>query len=232
VAEMSPRVQVKFLRVLQEREFEPVGGTQTISVDVRVVAATNKDLKKEVREGRFRQDLYYRLNVIPIHLPPLRDRRRDITLLVNHFLEKYNLENGRNVNKISPEAVDRLLRYSWPGNVRELENCIERAVVMSPGEALTAGILPDELVSNAAAVDQACSEAVAGDEAVRRATHQFCEAAGDNLAAAREKLIRAVEETIIRRALSEDITHRDLAERLGMSRTTLRKKIRDYGIQS
>jgi Nif-specific regulatory protein len=232
VAEMSPRIQVKLLRVLQEKEFEPVGGTQTIRVDVRVVVATNKDLRKEVREGRFREDLYYRLNVIPIHLPPLRNRRQDIPLLVNHFLEKYNREDNKNVTKISPEALDRLLEYPWPGNVRELENCIERAVVMSPGEAVTAGLLPEEVVSYKPTPNHGDTDVLScNDAAVRMATERSCEGA-DDFAAVREKLIHAVEETIIRTALSRRTTHRELAEMLGMSRTTLRKKIRQYGIES
>ena len=162
VAEMSLRLQVKLLRVLQEREFEPVGGERTIQVDVRVVAATNKDLVKETREGRFREDLYYRLNVIPIHLPPLRERREDVPLLVNHFLEKYNRENEKNLSRISPEALDRLLGYPWPGNVRELENCIERAVVMSPADALTAGLLPEDIVSYRPEVGRGPSKRIGG----------------------------------------------------------------------
>ncbi len=149
VSEMSPRLQVKLLRVLQEGEFEPVGGTQTVRVDVRVVAATNTDLKEVIRQGRFRQDLYYRLNVVPIHLPPLRERREDIPMLVDHFLEKYNRENGKTVTKISREVLDHLLAYSWPGNVRELENCIEHAVVMSPGKTLSISLLTAEVLNGA-----------------------------------------------------------------------------------
>jgi transcriptional regulator with PAS, ATPase and Fis domain len=129
---MSPRVQVRVLRVLQEGEFEPVGGTQTLQVNVRIVAATNTDLKEAIREGKFRQDLFYRLHVVPIHLPPLRDRREDIPLLVDHFLEKYNRENGKSVTRITRDVLDRLLEYSWPGNVRELENAVCRAIALTP----------------------------------------------------------------------------------------------------
>jgi transcriptional regulator with GAF, ATPase, and Fis domain len=132
VAEMSPRLQVKLLRVLQEREFEPVGDIRTIRVDVRIVAASNRDLKVGIKEGWFREDLYYRLNVIPIHLPPLRERREDIPALVDHFLNVCNARNRTNVSRLTREVLDLLVSYDWPGNVRELENCIERVVVMSP----------------------------------------------------------------------------------------------------
>lgn len=229
IGEMSPRLQVKLLRVLQEGEFEPVGGTQTRRVDVRVVAATNKDLKEEIRDGRFRKDLYYRLNVVPIHLPPLRDRREDIPLLVNHFLEKYNGENGKNVTKISREVLDRLLEYPWPGNVRELENCIQRAVVMSPANTLSISLLPDEIMSTRfEGPSMKGIQRVADNEAkVREITQCFCEAMGD-LAQARERLHQLIEQTIISQALSQGISQRTLAERLGISRTTLRKRLREH----
>jgi Nif-specific regulatory protein len=229
VAEMSPRLQVKLLRVLQEKEFEPVGGTRTVHVDVRVVAATNKDLRREIREGRFREDLYYRLNVIPIQLPPLRERRQDIPLLVDHFLEKYNLENEKHVTKISPEVLDRLLEYPWPGNVRELENCIERVVVMSPSEVFAMDLLPLE-IAQPQRDDMLKSAPAAWDDApVRRAAEVLCESSQD-LSEVRERLLGAVEEALIRKALESGSNQRELAERLGMSRMTLRKKIRQYGI--
>ncbi|MGE5189998.1 MAG: sigma-54-dependent transcriptional regulator [Gemmatimonadota bacterium] len=130
IAEMPPPLQAKLLRVLQEQSFIPVGGTKTIEVDVRVIAATNKDLDEEIAAGRFRQDLYFRLNVIPIRLPPLRERPDDVAVLADHFLRKWNRETGRNLPGFSPEALDRLRRYAWPGNVRELENLVERLVVL------------------------------------------------------------------------------------------------------
>jgi Nif-specific regulatory protein len=228
VAEMSPRLQVKLLRVLQEREFEPVGGTRTKRVDVRVVAATNRDLGREVREGRFREDLYYRLNVIPIQLPPLRDRREDIPMLVSHFLEKYNRENEKNVVKISREVLDRLLEYPWPGNVRELENCVERVVVMSPGDVFPVGLLPAE-VSQHGPKGPPREAGRSSDSAFRRAAEALCESAGD-LSEVRDRLLQAAEEAVIRHALRSGANQRELAERLGMSRMTLRKKIRQYGI--
>ena len=127
--------QAKLLRVMQEREFMRLGGMETIKVDVRIIAATNVDLKQEMEDGRFREDLYYRLHVISIHLPALRERRDDIPLLVQHFLEKYGEENGRKNIEVAPEALDLLMEYDWPGNVRELENVIERAVVLCTGIA-------------------------------------------------------------------------------------------------
>jgi DNA-binding NtrC family response regulator len=144
VAEIPPLLQVKLLRVLQEREFERIGGTKTLKVDVRLIAATNKDLEKAVASGEFRDDLYYRLQVIPIYIPPLRERREDIPSLVNHFLKKYNQENGRKIEKIAPEALGLLMRYRFPGNIRELENAVERAVVMADRDAkiLTPDLLP------------------------------------------------------------------------------------------
>jgi DNA-binding NtrC family response regulator len=142
IGELSPQVQVKLLRVVQEGEFEPVGGN-TQKADVRIVAATNRDLLTEVQAGRFREDLYYRLNVISITAPPLRARREDIPLLVDHFLGLYCAKNGRPRLQPTRGALDRLLDYSWPGNVRELENVIERAVVLSRSDALTENDLPD-----------------------------------------------------------------------------------------
>ncbi len=135
IGDMSPALQVKILRVLQEHEFERVGGMKTIKVDIRVIAATNKDLEKNVADGKFREDLFYRLNVIPILLPPLRDRPADMPLLVNHFLQIYNTKNGHNITGVSPEAMELFTSYEWPGNVRELENMIERIVILK-GEGL------------------------------------------------------------------------------------------------
>ena len=130
IGEMSPPLQVKLLRVLQDQSFIPVGGTKTVNVDVRVIAATNKDLDQEIAAGRFRQDLYFRLNVIPIHLPPLRARIDDVPVLAEHFLRKWNRKTGRNLPGFRPDAMEALMRYSWPGNVRELENLVERLVVL------------------------------------------------------------------------------------------------------
>jgi DNA-binding NtrC family response regulator len=146
IATMSLETQAKILRVLQDRRFMHLGGVQEVQVDVRIIAATNVDLRQMVREGRFREDLFYRLNVITIDLPPLRQRREDIPLLVQYFLKKYAEENDRPVRRITPEALRPLLSYSWPGNVRELENVIERAVVLSGGNEITLDLLPDNIL--------------------------------------------------------------------------------------
>jgi len=136
IGDMSPPTQAKILRVLQEREFERVGGGKTIKVDVRIIAATNKDLKKKVAGGAFREDLYYRLNVVNIHLPPLRERRGDIPILAAHFLELKNMRTGRKIKDFSSDALDILINYPWPGNVRELKNTVERAVILTEGNII------------------------------------------------------------------------------------------------
>src|SRR6202453_4047628 len=146
IATMSLETQAKILRVLQDRRFMHLGGVQEVQVDVRIIAATNVDLRTLVRDGRFREDLFYRLNVITIELPPLRQRREDIPLLVQFFLKKYAKENDRPVRRITPEALRPLMSYSWPGNVRELENVIERAVVLSSGTDITLDLLPDNIL--------------------------------------------------------------------------------------
>jgi DNA-binding NtrC family response regulator len=145
IGEISSSVQVKLLRVLQQREFERVGGTQTLKVDVRIVAATHRDLTAEVKAGRFREDLFYRLNVVSLTLPPLRERKSDIPALVSHFLEKYSESYGKEVKGLAPGTLQALLAHDWPGNIRELENAIERAVVLAQGTELTADDLPPVL---------------------------------------------------------------------------------------
>ncbi len=142
IGDVTPALQVKLLRVLQQKEFERVGGTQTLKVDVRVVAATNKDLAAEVKAGRFREDLYYRLNVVTVTLPPLRRRKSDIPALTAHFIEKYNDQHGKQVRGLAPGVLNALLSYDWPGNVRELGNAVERAVVLAQGTELTSDDLP------------------------------------------------------------------------------------------
>ena len=137
ISELPLLMQVKLLRVLQDKEFKRVGGTEDIRVDARIIAATNKDLEEAVKEKRFRDDLFYRLNVIQIKLPPLRERREDIPILAAHFLKKYSEELNKNISRISPEALNLLLNYGYPGNVRELQNIIERAVALGNGQELT-----------------------------------------------------------------------------------------------
>lgn len=147
IGDLSPATQVKLLRVLQEKEFERVGGNETIRTNVRVIAATNRNLEEHMEAGTFREDLYYRLNVFPIHIPPLRERKSDILLLADHFIEKYCDENHKTVRRISTPAIELLTHYHWPGNVRELENCIERAVLLSTDEVVHSHHLPPSLQS-------------------------------------------------------------------------------------
>jgi Nif-specific regulatory protein len=147
IGELPVSMQVKLLRVLQEQEFERVGGTRTIKVNVRLITATNRNLEQEIERGTFREDLYYRLHVFPIHIPPLRERRSDIILLCDHFIEKYNRRNHRSVKRINSAAIDLFMSYHWPGNVRELENCIERAVLLSTDEVIHSFHLPPSLQS-------------------------------------------------------------------------------------
>jgi Nif-specific regulatory protein len=145
IGDLSPTTQIKLLRVLQEREFERVGGTVTLKTDVRVIAATNRNLEELISQGKFRQDLYYRLNVISIHIPPLRERKTDIPLLVDYFIDKYSKANRKKIKRISTSAIDMLMAYHWPGNVRELENCIERAVLLANDEVIHGHHLPPTL---------------------------------------------------------------------------------------
>jgi Nif-specific regulatory protein len=145
IGDFSPTTQVKLLRVLQEREFERVGGTELIKIDVRVIAATNRNLEEMITKNDFRQDLYYRLNVFPIHVPRLCNRKTDIPLLANFFVDKYSKQNHKDIKRISTPAIDMLMSYHWPGNVRELENCIERAVIVSEDEVIHGHYLPPTL---------------------------------------------------------------------------------------
>ncbi len=148
IGEMSPKLQVKLLRFLQERKFERIGGLKTIEVDVRVIAATNKDLWKAVQENNFREDLYYRLHVIPIHIPPLRSRKEDIPLLVDHFLKNHCLRKDIELKKVAPEVLECFMNYNWPGNVRELENLIERLIILSDSNEITINELPERFLAS------------------------------------------------------------------------------------
>ena len=148
ISEISPAVQVKLLNVIQERNFQRLGGSETLQVNIRLVAATNRDLEKAVQEKSFREDLYYRLNVFPVYLPPLRERRTDILLLAEHFLDKFSRENNKKIERISTSAIDLLMQYHWPGNVRELQNCMERAVLICDENAIKAIHLPPTLQSS------------------------------------------------------------------------------------
>jgi DNA-binding NtrC family response regulator len=226
----TPKLQVKLLRVLQEREFERVGDTQTIRVDTRVIAASNRDLLDEVDAERFREDLYYRLNVVPIQLPPLRQRREDIPTLIEHFLTIYNEVNDRYVVHIERKALEALQDHDWPGNVRELQNYIERAVVMAPGDELTAELLPDLLLGNQrprssrfkpADVETLASELV--QQGLATAGPQE-----DNL---HTKIVNRVERELIAQVMTVcDNVQIKAAAKLGINRNTLHKKLKEYGL--
>jgi Nif-specific regulatory protein len=167
IGDINLTTQVKLLRVLQEHEFERLGGTETIKVNVRMVAATNKDIERAIAAGTFREDLYYRLNVFPIFVPPLRERKADLLLLVDHFLEKFSAEHHKSIKRISTPAIDMLMSYHWPGNVRELENTLERSVLMCDGQVVHGHHLPPSLQTAEASgtvTRVSLSDAVAGFE--------------------------------------------------------------------
>ncbi|GAB4345544.1 MAG: sigma 54-interacting transcriptional regulator [Desulfobulbaceae bacterium] len=206
IGETTPSMQAKLLRVLQEHELQRVGGQETIRVDVRVIAATNRDLEQDVAAGRFREDLYYRLNVIALHAPPLRERREDIPLLAEHFLRRYAEKNRKTVAGITPECMDLLTRYPWPGNVRELENSIERGVILMRGEYLDVATMPLSI--------QRWAEDHSGEEpAPEPATLKEAE---------RQLIIRTLQETGGNRS--------EAARRLDITRKTLLNKIKAYNI--
>ena len=226
----TPKLQVKLLRVLQEREFERVGDTQTIRVDTRVIAASNRDLMAEVEVERFREDLYYRLNVVPIHLPPLRDRPEDVPELVGHFLTLYNEENDRYVTHIHPKSLEALQNYHWPGNVRELQNYVERAVVMAPGDELTIELLPEAL-SSPTRRRSSRAKGVDLETLTYELVQQGLAVAGpqeDNLHA---KVVNRVERELIAQVMTAcDSVQTKAATKLGINRNTLHKKLKEYGL--
>jgi transcriptional regulator with GAF, ATPase, and Fis domain len=189
IGEMAPHLQARLLRVLQEREFTRVGGTKSIKLDVRIVAATNRDLEEGIRKGTFREDLYYRLNVVSLRMPPLRDRRKDIIQLAQYFVQKHSARAGRRVTGVSPEASAFLQQYDWPGNVRELENAIERAVVLGSTEAILPDDLPEPVLDRGTPAELAPAtyhEAVR--EAKRQIVRKSVEQAGGNYAEAARRL--------------------------------------------
>jgi two-component system response regulator HydG len=207
IAEMSPATQAKILRVLQERDFEPVGSTQTVKVDTRVIAATNKNLEEEITAGHFREDLYYRLNVVTLTVPPLRDRREDIPYLADFFLKQYAKKNRRLIKGFTPRATDMLMRYDWPGNVRELENIIERGVIMSRGEVITPLEFPNDLQE----LDDELKDS--------------------HISLTPGRSLKEVEKAMILRTLEETGGNRTHAAKiLGISRRTLQLKLKEYGI--
>ena len=208
ISEMSLAMQVKLLRVLQEREITRVGGEEVIKVNVRIIAATNTDLAREIEEGRFREDLYYRLNVVALEMPPLRERREDIPLLAQHFLEALSRDNRKDIKGFTPQAMDRVMKYDWPGNVRELMNAIERGVVLSRSEYL------DEEVLSLISSDESSSQDISS---------------GDGLNA--DMPLDEVEKaTILKTLESAGGNKSEAARRLGITRRTLHKRLKLYGV--
>jgi len=203
---MSPAVQAKMLRFLQEREFERVGGNELVKVDVRVISASNKDLEEAVKKGEFREDLYYRIAVFPIKLPPLRDRKEDIPLLVAHFIDKYARQENKEIEGVTPDALELLMAYHWPGNVRELENAIERAIVL----ASTKEITPKDLPSSVRAL---------GQKKIYEADNTL------------SSWIEKLEEEALRQALLEcEGNISQTAKKLGIGRATIYRKAKKYGL--
>ncbi len=188
IGEMPLAMQVKLLRAIQEREIQRVGGDQTLKVDVRIVAATNRDLVREVENRTFRQDLYYRLNVVTLALPPLRERREDIPLLASHFLSRFAARNGKNIKGFTPAAMDRLVKHSWPGNVRELENAVERAVVLLVGEYIGERELPPALSDQVGPHSASSLAGLTLEELERQAILEALDAAGGNKSEAARRL--------------------------------------------
>ncbi|OHB69976.1 MAG: sigma-54-dependent Fis family transcriptional regulator [Planctomycetes bacterium RBG_13_63_9] len=227
----TAKLQVKLLRVLQEHEFERVGDTHTIRVDTRVIAASNRDLLAQVDTGQFREDLYYRLNVITIYLPPLRQRREDIPQLIHHFLRIYNEQNDRHVPEIEPAAVAALQSYDWPGNVRELQNYIERAVVLAIGDRLTCDLLPEAVLGQkprrigrprGADLETLACELV--EQGITTAGPR-----ADNLHAT---IVNRVERELIAQVMAAcDNVQTKAATRLGINRNTLHKKLKEHGLE-
>jgi DNA-binding NtrC family response regulator len=228
----SPKLQVKLLRVLQEGEFERVGDTNTKKVDTRIIAATNRDLLDEIEGGRFREDLYYRLNVVPVYLPPLRERREDIALLVEFFLKRYAEQNRREMRRVQPEAMRLLREHDWPGNVRELQNYVERAVILGDGPELTVDHLPPQLRGVAAPRP---IRARGGDLAAMTTelVRQGLRAAGPQANDLHKRIVDQVERELIQQVLQScERVQIKAAARLGINRNTLHKKLAQYRIDS
>jgi Nif-specific regulatory protein len=232
IGTLEPQLQVKLLRVLQEREFERVGETQTVKADVRVIAATNVDLQEEVARQQFREDLFYRLNVVSVYLPPLRNRREDIPRLIDYFLDKYNAMNDRRLKRISRDMLNVLLRYPWPGNVRELENAIERAVVLSNDEDFTEDLLPLS-VRMFAAQRRGSQSSESIETLTRRLADQSIADYELREGQIYTLVVEQIEKALIERALSKcSGVKTKAADFLGINRNTLNKKVKDLGIEA
>ncbi len=227
VGELPLDVQVKLLRVLQEGEVDAIGSRRPTKVDVRIISATNRDLAQLVKEGSFREDLYYRLNVFPIEAPPLRERKEDLPALIDHFINRFNAEEGKSIPGVEADTMAMLENYDWPGNVRQLENSIFRAVVLSEGEALRpddfpqiSGVMPADLVAEPVAQAEA-EEAEDGETPA-----SFTDASGDL------RTLEAVERDLIQFAIDHYSGHMsEVARRLGIGRSTLYRKVREYDLK-
>ena len=220
IGDMSLKTQAKVLRALQEQRIEPVGGAGSVEVDVRVIAATNKNLEEEIRAGRFREDLYFRLSVIPFQVPPLRERPQDVALLAHHFMDALSAEHGRRPREIAPEVLERLALLPWPGNVRELRNIIERLVIMTPGERIELRHLPASLASPAPALAEDGAPAAAGEP-------EGAVAEAGTLAEARERFERRY---ILGKYHESGGNMSRTAEALGVERSNLYRKMKAYGL--
>ena len=229
IGDMTPATQAKVLRVLQETQFERLGGSERITVDVRLIVATNKDLEKAIREGTFRQDLYYRLKVVSLHLPPLRERKEDIPELVRYFLQRFWVDINRDVRDISPRALEKLMRYHWPGNVRELENSVKRAMVITKGNTL----LPEDFLLDGVESEVGPTEHLDLDERIQKLMDPvFKELVELSRRSPGSDLMSELEKILIKKALQETKGNQvQAAILLGISRNTLRSKIERYRIK-
>lgn len=226
-------LQIKLLRVLQEREFERVGDTQTVRVDTRVIAASNRDLMDEVEAERFREDLYWRLNVVPIDIPPLRDRREDVAELVAHFLNCYSELNERFVVHIQREAMEALQSHHWPGNVRELQNYVERAVVMAETDELTIDLLPDSVTGTDKPPGASRIRGADLESLTYEVVQQGLATAGPEEDSLHTKIVSRVERELIAQVmLACSNVQTKAAAKLGINRNTLHKKLKEYDLES
>jgi DNA-binding NtrC family response regulator len=229
IGDMTPATQAKILRVLQDKQFERLGGSERITVDVRLIVATNKDLEKAIREGTFRQDLYYRLKVVSLLLPPLRERKEDIAELVRYFLQRFRRDINREVRDISPRGLEKLMSYYWPGNVRELENAVKRAMVIAKGNTL----LPEDFLLEGVEAEMGPAEHLDWDERLQKLMDPvFRELMELSRRSPGSDLMSELERILIKGALRETKGNQvQAAILLGINRNTLRSKIERYRIK-